>query len=143
MTINEAFNKGLDVAENEAIDKLTKALRSEVTEPFNNPKMEELRQSILRLAIPVLPAETDPGGYVGDTSSHDRVMLVIRDMLIGDGKRPTFGGTHDDIATLDCLEKILELAKKCIKKKTKDGLQMEAALDELKTKLTNHYLELN
>lgn len=49
MTIQEAYNKGLDVAENEAHDKLAKALDGVDGGPFNNPKMEELRLKILQI----------------------------------------------------------------------------------------------
>lgn len=49
MTIQEAYNKGLDVAENEAHDKLVKALDGVDSGPFNNPKMEELRLKILQI----------------------------------------------------------------------------------------------
>jgi len=47
MTINEAYIKGLDDAENLTIEKFTKALEGYDAGPFNNPKMEELRQKIL------------------------------------------------------------------------------------------------
>lgn len=47
MNIQEAYNKGLDVAENDAYDKLTKALDGYDVGPFANPKMEELRQRLL------------------------------------------------------------------------------------------------
>jgi hypothetical protein len=47
MTAQEAYNKGLDVAENIAIDKLVNALEGNDVGPFNNPQMEEIRQKIL------------------------------------------------------------------------------------------------
>jgi hypothetical protein len=47
MTPQEAYNKGLDVAENDAIEKLSKALDGVDTGSFNNPKMEEIRQRVL------------------------------------------------------------------------------------------------
>jgi hypothetical protein len=47
MTPQEAYNKGLDIAENDAYDKMSKALDGIDDAPFNNPKMEELRQRIL------------------------------------------------------------------------------------------------
>lgn len=58
MTINEAYNKGLDVAENEAHEKLTKALSGLDAGPFANPKMEELRQKILQQGTPIVLDET-------------------------------------------------------------------------------------
>lgn len=47
MTTQDAYNKGLDVAENEAYEKLSKALEGYDVGPFNNPKMEEIRQKVL------------------------------------------------------------------------------------------------
>ena len=47
MTPQEAYNKGLDVAENDAYDKFSKALDGIDEAPFKNPKMEELRQRML------------------------------------------------------------------------------------------------
>jgi hypothetical protein len=49
MNIQEAYIKGLDVAEKEAIEKLTSALDGNDTPPFNNPAMEEIRQRILTI----------------------------------------------------------------------------------------------
>lgn len=49
MTPQEAYVKGLDVAEKEAIEKLTSALDGNDTQPFNNPAMEEIRQRILSI----------------------------------------------------------------------------------------------
>lgn len=49
MTVQEAYNKGLDVAETEALDKLTKALDGLDVTPFTNPNMEQLRQRLLNL----------------------------------------------------------------------------------------------
>jgi dihydroorotate dehydrogenase len=49
MTPQEAYNKGLDVAENEAYQKLSNALQGVNDTPFINPKMEELRLKILQV----------------------------------------------------------------------------------------------
>jgi hypothetical protein len=47
MTINEAYIKGLDDAENLAIVKFSNALIGNDDGPFNNPQMEDIRQQIL------------------------------------------------------------------------------------------------
>ena len=47
MNINQAYNKGLDDAENLAIAKLRNALSGIDDTPFNNSQMEEIRQNIL------------------------------------------------------------------------------------------------
>ena len=47
MTTQEAYNKGLDVAEATVIEKFTQALQNKETEPFNNPEMEKLRNALM------------------------------------------------------------------------------------------------
>lgn len=49
MTPQEAYNKGLDIAENEAYQKISNALQGLDDTPFMNPKMEELRLKILEI----------------------------------------------------------------------------------------------
>lgn len=49
MTVQEAYNRGLDVAENDAHEKFSKALVGVDAGPFANPKMEELRQQLLSI----------------------------------------------------------------------------------------------
>lgn len=52
MTPQEAYNKGLDTAENEAYEKISKAIEGLDVGPFANPKMEELRQRLLNYKPP-------------------------------------------------------------------------------------------
>jgi hypothetical protein len=47
ITVNDAYNKGLDTAENEAYEKISKAMERIDAGSFANPKMEELRQELL------------------------------------------------------------------------------------------------
>ncbi|MBF0208895.1 MAG: hypothetical protein HQK53_18690 [Oligoflexia bacterium] len=47
MTAQEAYNKGLDDAENLAVVKFSNALIGNDDGPFNNPQMEDIRQQIL------------------------------------------------------------------------------------------------
>jgi hypothetical protein len=42
MTIQEAYNKGLDDAENVVIDKLTQMILGNIPEEFPNPKLQAL-----------------------------------------------------------------------------------------------------
>jgi hypothetical protein len=51
ISVNEAYNKGLDDAENVAIPKLTNALNGVDDGPFNNPRMEEIRVNILNKPV--------------------------------------------------------------------------------------------
>lgn len=79
MTIQEAYNKGLDDAENLAYLKFKKALSKEDDTPFGNPKMEELRQEILNFAIVPLNEETSSETYV---SVDDSVIDIIESIIL-------------------------------------------------------------
>lgn len=46
MTIQEAYIKGLDDAENKVIEILERVIRGEDVEIFPNPKLEELRKVV-------------------------------------------------------------------------------------------------
>lgn len=69
MTIQEAYNKGLDIAENEALEKLTNAVEGNDIGPFASPKMEELRQKILNLKPELLPTNYVLGTLLGDSTT--------------------------------------------------------------------------
>jgi hypothetical protein len=58
MTINEAYNKGLEIAENEAYQKISNALQGLDEGSFINPKMEELRLQILKIKKQPRPPKT-------------------------------------------------------------------------------------
>lgn len=78
MTIQEAYNKGLDDAENLAYFKLKKALSKQEDTPFGNPKMEELRQEILNVSVPETITETLSDVYVPlDDSIIDIIESII------------------------------------------------------------------
>lgn len=49
MTIQDAYNKGLDASEEVAIVKFSNALIGTDDGPFNNPRMEDIRQRILTM----------------------------------------------------------------------------------------------
>lgn len=66
MTVQEAYNKGLDVAENEALEKFSKALEGVDVGSFNNPKMEELRQKLLFFEPPKQEFEKLDTNYVSE-----------------------------------------------------------------------------
>lgn len=59
MTPQEAYNKGLDIAENDAYDKINKALNGIDDTPFNNPQMEAIRQNIISLASTTVKPDRD------------------------------------------------------------------------------------
>lgn len=67
MNINQAYNKGLTDAENQAIQKLSDALKSIDSGPFANPQMEELRQAVLSTNEPSVQGVTgEPPVNTGD-----------------------------------------------------------------------------
>lgn len=60
ISINEAYNKGLDDAENNACEKLKKVLNGEYTDPFINPKMEEIKWEIITKNLKISELEVIP-----------------------------------------------------------------------------------
>lgn len=79
MTIQEAYNKGLDDAENLAYLKLKKALSKIDDTPFNNPKMEELRQEILNISASETVEQTSGDTYV---PLDDSVIDIIESIIL-------------------------------------------------------------
>jgi len=69
MTIQEAYNKGLDVAENEVFENLSSAIDGNDMGSFSSPKMEELRQKILNLKPELLPTNYVLGTLLGDSTT--------------------------------------------------------------------------
>lgn len=132
MNIQEAYIKGLDDAENIAFEKLSKALNREDVSPFNNPKMESLRQSILNQVM----VENTPDELLDHNPKEDWSSLDIVCSILNDEDYPDRAMTNRDALTIRCLKDLVSLCKKCIKKKTKDGLQMEAVLKNFETELT-------
>ena len=74
MNLQEAYNKGLDDAEKVAIEKLTNALDGMDDGPFNNPKMEEIRQRIFEYKRPV---------KIVDPIDKPRLLKVFNSILAG------------------------------------------------------------
>jgi hypothetical protein len=77
MTINEAYIKGLDDAENAVITKLMNTL-NDVNDPFMNPKLEEVRLLIV-----------DKLSSKRDTIDKDRLLKVFNSILKGTPSRLT------------------------------------------------------
>lgn len=78
MTIQEAYNKGLDDAENLAYLKLKKALSKVEDTPFGNPKMEQLRQEIINFVNSSSVEEESGDVYVPtDYSIVDIIEAII------------------------------------------------------------------
>lgn len=51
MTINDAYVKGLDAAENAVFQNFTELLNGNDSLKFQNPKMEELRQQLIQILV--------------------------------------------------------------------------------------------
>ena len=133
MDIKTAYHKGLDDAENIASVKLNNAIRGIDDGPFNNPKMEELRQLVIQMTIS--PKNVNPPENL-------KQLEPIEAVLLGEDYYPT-GLSLPDMNVYLCIEKLVELVNQCVKKKTKDGLQMAAVLDDFRTSLTNPQTSVN
>ena len=103
MTINEAYVKGLDKAEDDALEKITKALDGLDAGPFANPKMEDLRQKILQRATPEVGV--DENIVTNDISSIPCWML--REILLYEGSHIPYGMTTFQGQIIDTLTNLM------------------------------------
>lgn len=130
MTINEAYNKGLDDAENTALDKLQKALLGLNTEPFTNPKMEEFRQKLLNM-IPIATSSNDE-----ETVSVEYIknILLVKPDLVNDSKSYS-RNTYKLISALKNLMSFISVRAEKNNNGSKNYITM---MNDLKTILTNN-----
>lgn len=84
MTIQEAYNKGLDDAESLVLSKMTNAVNHVDDGPFLNPSLEELRQTILN-RIEVVP-------------DNSNMVSVLKSII--KGKEYEFEGDTEDTLVL-------------------------------------------
>jgi hypothetical protein len=129
MTINEAYIKGLDDAENSAIEKFSKALEGEDVGMFNNPKMEELRQRILYGSRP------EQGDLALTRNIDDYTLRVLLDQPID----------HIAMNSLDLkIVEILEYIKSVNKPRTtnKFAVKIKSLLTDLRVDFIKNYDKL-
>ena len=116
-----AYTKGLDVAENIAIEKLSQALDGCESGPFNNPKMEEIRQRIL------------------NTIPRNKDYRFILDYLCG--------REVDESQLIDVEKAILRLFKECNEisgpycTRTKISTKIKQFMGEVRVQVLKHYGE--
>jgi hypothetical protein len=119
MTINEAYNKGLEIAENEAYQKISNALQGLDEGSFINPKMEELRLQILKIKKQPRPPKTSIERKIEPISSDymGYTLEIFEDIIFGKKytKHKEFSKRHNlIIKTFEALMKhfILLASKK-------------------------------
>jgi hypothetical protein len=130
MTINEAYIKGLNDAENSAIEKFSKALEGEDVGMFNNPKMEELRQRILHGSQP------EQGELQLTRNIDDYTLRVLLDQPID----------HIAMNSLDLkIVEILEYIKSVNKPRTtnKFAVKIKSLLRDLEVDFIKNYGKLD
>jgi hypothetical protein len=93
MTIQEAYNKGLDDAETAAIAKLSNALQKIDDGPFANPAMEEVRQGILN----------KPSGESQDTFD------LLEKIITGD--TPEYSGSPRNMAIIKFFTELMNVIR--------------------------------
>ena len=84
MNIQEAYNKGLDDAENQVMDKFKKTINEEYCDPFANPKMEELRLIVRNLLNKKIEREIKKEVYGYDDSECDEIFEDLKSMFFGE-----------------------------------------------------------
>jgi hypothetical protein len=132
MTPQEAYNKGLDVAESIAVVKFSSALLGNDDGPFNNPSMEEIRQKILENINTILPEPVDIISPYGDSYTV-----------------PVMLGTPIDDKHLNSLDKkvieILKYIKSLVgpKPRSKISVKIKKLLTDLEVDFIKNYDKLN
>lgn len=131
MTPQEAYNRGLDVAENEAIEKITHALNGEDSIPFNNPKMEEIRQRILAFEpVREIQVETPVA-----TAKDYYTLQVLLDQPYNTSDLNSL-----DLKVIELLEYLKTMRKPRLKNRI--SLKIKTLLRELEVDFINHYDKL-
>lgn len=101
MTINEAYNKGLDDAENRVIEQFNKIINGESVDAFANPKLEELKNRLINV--------------IGDDMDcqiveNDDVLSCqfLKDLLLNNPTFPTYKKTELKGRVIDALLELME-----------------------------------
>lgn len=79
MTPQEAYNKGLDDAENAVVVKFSNALSGNDDGPFGNPQVEEIRQKVLTMK-PTVISDKDYNFIVDFLNDKDIDVDVMSDI---------------------------------------------------------------
>jgi len=135
MTLQEAYNKGLDDAETAAIAKLTNALQKVDGEPFANPALEVVRQSILEIPPPV----TDPPVVIhtDDKEIFDTLELMLH------GDNYNYVGTKEKEIILGFYGEMMTFLRTKINMKNKLGVRMKSMLKKVDYELTFERTKVN
>lgn len=128
MTVQEAYNKGLDTAETEAIEKLTNALQKIDGEPFVNPAMEALRQSILTI---------EPPAPVDDTELFTALEVIMR------GGTYSYVGPKEKTIILDFYTELIAYLRPKMSRKNEIGVKMKSLVGKADFQLTLERSKVN
>lgn len=137
MTIQEAYNKGLDVAENEAHDKLSKALEGLDSGPFNNPKMEDIRLKIISLQANINDVDTQTGELCDPCLTIDYSILDIIESIILDKEYISTSMSPKHCNVLKAFESLMDHFKMLASKKHNVGKAFAKILKDQQKRLTS------
>lgn len=124
MTIQQAYNKGLDDAENLAVVKFSNALLGNDDGPFNNSQMEDLRQKIL---------EERRSPKVEMVENENYALKVFLDQEIDETKLSSL-----DLKVLVFLRHVFSLRDR----RSKFGVKLRKLLSDLRIDFVNNYDKL-
>jgi len=133
MTIQEAYNKGLDDAEAVVIDKIHSMLNEHPTTPFVNPKLEEVRQRLIK----VVTAKPDPVDTVPESKPFDNFRGVVRLILMGEKNAITLATDSRDVPMLEVIQTRSDHYRSIAGGKSRIGKQFKKSVEDQLTLLSS------
>ena len=130
MTIQEAYNKGLDDAEAAAIAKLTNALKNVEDEPFANPALEKVRQDILVRQPPIVINQDDK-----------EIFDVLELMLYTDTHN--YVGSKEKTIIIDFYSELMSYLRNRMSMKNKLSVKVKNMINKANFQLTFERTKVN
>jgi hypothetical protein len=133
MNIQEAYNKGLDDAEAVVIDKICSMLNEHPTTPFVNPKLEEVRQRLIK----VVTAKPAPVDTMMEPNPFDNFRGVVRLILMGEEDAITLAVDTKDVPMLKVIQARSDHYRSIAGGKSRIGKQFKKSVEDQLTLLNS------
>ena len=133
ITIHEAYNKGLNDAEDVVIQKVQDILEGKMTPPFANPRLEEVRQRLIE-AVFIKPSPVD---IITEASPLDNFRGVVRLILLGDADAAALSTDGRDTFLLEVIQARSDHYRSIAGGKSRIGKQFKKLVEDQLTLLNS------
>lgn len=131
ITIHEAYNKGLNDAEDAVIQKVQDILEGKMTPPFANPRLEEVRQRLIEaVSITPIPVDTSP-----ESTPVDNFRGVVRLILMGEENAVNLSTDGRDVSLLEVIQSRSDHYRSIAGGKSRIGKQFKKLVEDQLTLL--------